>query len=353
MKINFLVNTTGLTGGIKVVFELANQLEAKGHQVKIYYPYLLSDRNWFSRDGLMAMLKMLKFTFVRRIAWFDLWVPVLRVPRLTEKYLTDADAVVATAHETAAWCAALPERCGQKFYFIQGYENWAESEEALHATYRPPMTKIVISTDLGRKIESICGEKPEVVINGINPQVFYPLLNAKNEFPTILMLYHTNPQKGVQLGLQVVSKVKAIFPDLKLVLFGAYKPQSGELPDYAEFEFKPSPSKLRELYNKADVYLCPSLNEGGPLTNMEAMACGTAVLTTRVGAVPDYAVEGESALVVEPGSSEQMTQSLIKLLENENLRSEVAKMGLKQIQKFTTTAQTDNFERILLKYSHK
>jgi len=74
-----------------------------------------------------------------------------------------------------------------------------------------------------------------------------------------------------------------------------------------------------------DVFTMPSLSEGLPLALLEAMAAGLPHVVTRVGGMPEVAVEGKTGFVVEPGDVEALADRLLFLLDNSSL---AARMGV-------------------------
>jgi starch synthase len=86
---------------------------------------------------------------------------------------------------------------------------------------------------------------------------------------------------------------------------------------------------------------------------MEAMACGAACIATSVGAVPDYTINGQTALTCPPGSADKIAEHLIYLLDNEYKREEMAKAGYDHIQKFTWDESVNALERIFSRILRK
>jgi glycosyltransferase involved in cell wall biosynthesis len=91
--------------------------------------------------------------------------------------------------------------------------------------------------------------------------------------------------------------------------------------------------QLAAAYSGADVFAYPSLHEGYGLPPLEAMACGTAVLTSNVTSIPE--VVGDAALMVDPRATTSMTDALMSLLRSRTLREEFVAAGLARARQFS------------------
>ena len=85
-------------------------------------------------------------------------------------------------------------------------------------------------------------------------------------------------------------------------------------------------AQLAELIGSADVHVVPSLYEGFSLPAVEAMACGTAVVASRVGALPDL-LAGGAGVLVEPGDPAALADALREVLRDDDLRVRAAAIG--------------------------
>jgi len=88
--------------------------------------------------------------------------------------------------------------------------------------------------------------------------------------------------------------------------------------------------------------------EGFGLPPMEAMACRIPVVTTEVGAIPDYAIPGKTALISQPKDFKALARNLIELIENPQKRDRIAKAGYQHIQQFTWEKSTDKLEKLFM-----
>jgi glycosyltransferase involved in cell wall biosynthesis len=91
--------------------------------------------------------------------------------------------------------------------------------------------------------------------------------------------------------------------------------------------------ELRPLYSGAEVLVLPSLYEGFGLPPLEAMACGTPVVVSGAGALPE--VVGDAAVVVDPEDPDDLAQGLGWVLGNPAFRAELAQRGLRRAAAFS------------------
>ena len=92
-------------------------------------------------------------------------------------------------------------------------------------------------------------------------------------------------------------------------------------------------SDLPALYTAASAFAYPSLYEGFGLPVLEAMACGTPVVTSSVSSLPEVA--GTAALLTDPHDHGALASALRALLSNHNLRAELSARGLQRARSFT------------------
>jgi glycosyltransferase involved in cell wall biosynthesis len=356
MRLTIVIPLLALTGGIKSTFELANQLAARGHQVVIVYPRRpdLPPSPWQRslRGQLSAIRSEGRYWLARArrrnpVEWYDLRPPLVRVPVIADAHLPDADAVMACDWTTAYRVAALSPAKGRKFVYFRDYEIWSGSKRAVDAAWRLPLARIVNSTWLKQVAEREIGVSVTgVVVNGVDSGIFYPDGKPTTGQLRVGMLYHDLPHKGVADGLAAIQMARQQYPSVQLVMYGTYRPKAGLPPD-VEFHVRPSPGELRRLYSSCDVWLNPSRQDGGPRHPMEAMACGCCPVTTEVGAINDYTVPGQTALVSPPGDVAALASNLLAVLNDEHLRQRIAQAGQAMMTRFTWERTAEQLEAIL------
>lgn len=98
--------------------------------------------------------------------------------------------------------------------------------------------------------------------------------------------------------------------------------------------------ELNQFYRDADIYLIPSYHEGFPRTIWEALSQSTPVIATKVGGIPHYLTNKKEAYLIEPKSSKSITDAVIDLIENSELRQTLIKNGLTLANEVTLEYQT-------------
>jgi glycosyltransferase involved in cell wall biosynthesis len=84
---------------------------------------------------------------------------------------------------------------------------------------------------------------------------------------------------------------------------------------------------MPEVYAAMDAFVLPSLNEGLPMTVLEAMAAARPVIATRVGAIPGVIEDGKTGLLVNPGDAAGLRDAIARVLSNDELRRSIAAAG--------------------------
>ena len=110
--------------------------------------------------------------------------------------------------------------------------------------------------------------------------------------------------------------------------------------------------ELQALYSSCRAFVYPSIHEGFGLPPLEAMACGAAVIASRIPALEE--TTGAAALLFDPKSISELTGNILELIDNENARRELAAAGQRRAAEFSweKTAQLtwDVYEEALRRF---
>lgn len=356
MRIAFLLPSEGNipSGGNKVIYEYANRLSARGHQVHLIH-FASAEPCRVART-LRGKLRPLRYI---SLAWKGEWRPDnwFKISPLVKDHLIPtpmpilmprADVYVAGWWSTAERLAAMRSLPGRRLYLIQHLETWAGPEEDVMATWRMPLEKIVIARWL-QKIAEDLGESSSYIPNGLDLTRFGCDIPPESRSAAHLaMMYNDRVDwKGSPDGVAALGLLKARFPQLEADVFGVHeRPET--LPPWITYWQQPSQKDLRGIYNRASIFLAPSHSEGWGLPPCEAMACGAAVVATDIGGHREFCIDEKTALLVPMQDPAAMASAAARLIENALLRVQIARDSREHIQSFTWDDAVDAFERLLL-----
>jgi glycosyltransferase involved in cell wall biosynthesis len=193
-----------------------------------------------------------------------------------------------------------------------------------------------------------CGEdKITIIPEGVDRAHFYPRQRVEIErlrvrwgLPEnfILAVGSLQPRKNISGLLAAWKLVESNSPSLGLILVGTYGDQFTSQPAFknrraVRFLGYVPDEDLPGLYSAANGYVCASFEEGFGLTVLEAMACGTPVIASRSGGLPDLL--DQSGLLFDPYSPDELAVSIERLVDEPGLQAELASRGYERAKGFT------------------
>ena len=202
---------------------------------------------------------------------------------------------------------------------------------------------VTVSNDLKEKLISsyrISDQKITVIGNGINSREFYKsnknearkICGLESEKKYILSLSRLSFEKGIVYLLKAFASIKT---DNVILLIGGEGPQKKQLQKithdlniHSNVHFIGGIPHAETIhwYNASDVYCLPSLWEGCPNTIIEALACGTPVVSTLVGGIPDL-VNSKAGYLVPPKDSNALAYALESAIKRDWNFSEITAIG--------------------------
>lgn len=211
---------------------------------------------------------------------------------------------------------------------------------------------IAVSEFTKRRIVERFGVDPAnvtVIPNGVDarfhPRSFEEVADVRRALGIqsedyLLCVGSVEPRKNLGRLLQAWSRIeKRIAPGVQLVVAGAkgaslvFSDVSiGTLPPRVQLTGYVRDEQLPALYSGALALVYPSLYEGFGLPPLEAMACGTPVVTSDNTSVPE--VVGDAAVLVDPCDVESIADGIRRVLESGSLRSRMRKSGLARAERY-------------------
>lgn len=181
--------------------------------------------------------------------------------------------------------------------------------------------------------------KTEVINNGVPVPDIEPEA-IKGRDLTIGAVGRLSAEKGLKYLIEAFAKIVQKYPETKLLIVGdgsllenlKLKVKNEKLEDrivFAGFQ-----KDVASYYKKMDIYVSSSLIEHFPMVILEAMSFGKAVVATDVGSVNMMVRNGETGLLVEPGSSQQLVDAISKLIDDANFRQRSACAAHQLVQKY-------------------
>ncbi len=223
---------------------------------------------------------------------------------------------------------------------------------------------IAVSTNTAKDITSmlpIAAEKVVVIPNGVEDK-FYQLPAGK--VLEIKEIYESSPDTFCLLNVGTNHQRKNIDNILRSLIllrdrgvsvklwkvgseFSSEQQkliQSHDLESMITFISTPDKITLLKLYNAADALLAPSLYEGFGLTILEAMACGTPVISANVSSLPEVA--GDAAILVNPLDVQAIADAVCALQRDEKLRQSYIEKGLNRTKQFSWRSSTEQVVKV-------
>jgi glycosyltransferase involved in cell wall biosynthesis len=214
-------------------------------------------------------------------------------------------------------------------------------------------------------------KKSVTIHNGVDTSVFSPLSTEQRLAKKIELFGDAErfvifcprrwaPSKGIIFLAKAIHQLNEI-NDFKSKLVFAFAGDDTRYPVYtekiksqlADLEIKVirlgdlEPAKMIPYYQSADLVVIPSLMEAVSLAALEAMACGTPVVSTNVGGMPEIITDGETGYLVNPGQPDELAEA-IQRIYNEPEKATIAKEAINRVrQRYDWSVIAEATEEVL------
>ncbi len=149
----------------------------------------------------------------------------------------------------------------------------------------------------------------------------------KNHIGLIKAFYQAQKKKDGPAMLAIAGGQGWLYEETKRIV------DELKLGKKVRFLGRVSDLELVTLYSIADVFAFPSFFEGFGMPPLEAMACGTPVITSNVSSLPEFATD--AAFLVNPENTDEIAQAITRLLEDERLRQKLQEKGYQRAKQYT------------------
>ncbi len=314
MRIAFLLESTCLCGGVKVVLRQAEALSRKGHEAGVV-----------SADGFPH--------------WFDGNIDYINKNPFSPDLADEFDVIIATTPDLVIH-HFRHSGLNKTFHLVQGYEGdykeCSQFIDKVEEAYRLPVTKLTVSASLTRRLGRNFPGRYITIGQGIESEIFYPVRKQNGfspPFKVFLVGALSISIKRLDIGLKAFIFAEKSLPDLSLVRISPVDTRREEeemIGGISEYHVNLRPPQVAEVFRSGPgLLISPSEpGEGFGLPALEAMACGVPVVLTRIPSYISFAKPVDYACFTEPGDVEAMSRAIIDLASSQAECQRLALRGL-------------------------
>ena len=229
-------------------------------------------------------------------------IPTSRIKVVTVLHVNLEKALQSPVTETAAWYAHWVA-----FNRLLSVPTVVTSQEAEEAARR-----------LGIRVDKL-------IYGGIDLTLFRQAKKPAGNPLTVTLYCDPNPQKGRDAGVEALRSVKKRFPEIRIGSLGNVTPEQSR--DFDRNDGYLHGEEYARTLRESDIFVYPSLYDGFPAPPLQAMASGSALVTTAVEGVASYAQDGENCLLCRPGDAEGISRQVGRLIQDGSLRKHLRSQG--------------------------
>lgn len=344
-------------GGLeKVVESLAINRKRQGREVRVLTS--LDRPPKAGRSGEIDFVRRLPSWEVAHTAIIPgLFGELLRLDRNSVIHLHVAQAFVPEMVYAAHIIRGLPYVA--QLHIDVGPSGWAGF---LLRAYKPlvlgPVLRgaatVTVFTDEQRRATAskyaVDPARISVIPNGVDDTFFYADQRLVHARPRLLFVGRLTIQKNLLLLLRALGGVSELF-ETTLVGEGELEGQLRRAVDDLQlqnvrFHGRADAAELRQLYQKADVFVLPSEREGMPLVLLEAMAMGLPIIATDIPGNHNIVVHGRNGLLVPCGNPSALRQALFSVTADPDAYRSMSDTCRRLANNYSWRAVGAEFERV-------
>lgn len=334
LKITYLLESSEeLWGGTKVVFEQAEALSQRGHDVNI-----------ISRD--------------RAPDWYNLKVPITTTDRLCDESIPKSDIVIGTYWSTLP--SIVNSSKGIPVHLCQGYEaanvELSHLKEQIDSVYLYKIPKLTIAPHMTTFLKNQFDAEVYYVGQMINRRIFYPhnslirylRRDLSSRFNILVVGPFEADVKNIATTLKGIDIAKKRYALPIDVIRASQFPLSDKERDLLNpkiYYYRHPYARMGELYRKSDLFISLSKDaEGFGLPALEAMACGIPAILSNIPSYRGLDSANDYAIFVPYNDQEALAEGIVRIFKDRTLRKRLIKRGLEVARRFTMQAVAERLE---------
>jgi N-acetyl-alpha-D-glucosaminyl L-malate synthase BshA len=322
-------------GGTEIAtHNIALRLVARGHEVHVIT----------SLDKGMPKMSVNDGFYIHRVLWPNIknigiilyWLKIIWILKRIKPDIIHSQQIIMGI---PAFLTKIP-------YVVWGqgsdvYLPWKSKQILTWLSFSHANALIALTEDMKKEMRKIYKRDIYIIPNGINLQKFSNVqrehvrdkLGIQEKEKIIIFVGSLYPIKGIKYLIQAIHIVKEKEENARLIIVGDGHDkaelenivQELKLKPYVTFVGRVPNDKVPEYLAVSDIFVLPSLSEGFPIVNIEAMASGLPIIATNVGGIQEIVINGENGFLVESKNSDQIAQRIMLLLSDDKMRQWISR----------------------------
>ena len=327
MKIAAILPHLEVFGGVRRYIEIGNNFVKRGHSFRIYHS-----------DGSRPT-----------------WLEFFGETRPVEQVILEENDIVISSDYASVHYLERANANKKIFYCLLEHKN--NRKVCANKKFLMMGNSTGICQVVRRKYGRECIEG----IGGINAELFRPVETKKDNHQIRILCYGRiyKKRKGIQKIVKAVELLYKRYPSLRLLLFDT--PVGSPRRDARQMVHSRIPvtfytsipqERMAELYSQADIFVSAEKRAGWSNPCAEAMACKVPIVCSPSG-TRDFAMDGETALVFHFRYPFLIAKKIRRLIEDRDLREEIAERGYRKIQEYTWSNLVQRLEKQFIRLLNK
>jgi glycosyltransferase involved in cell wall biosynthesis len=376
LKILQVAYKSEITGGEKVLLNLANHLKSRGHHVLVACPSNGPLTKVLRGEGIgvritpiektynfMAAYRLRNLILQERIQVLHSHGMLVNIVGRIAAKMADIPVSISTVHLTRQ--LSTGERAENIWQWLKG--KYYRSLDNFTAGFNDRVIAVSESVRKDLISQGVSSDKIVVIKNGIECESYQNPLERENQQahkkrelgignePVVGTITRFYKQKDVQTFLYAISDVIRDYPNLRCLIVGDGKQRReleglrSRLALHKNVTFLGYREDAREILDLFQIFVLSSLWEGLPLVVLEAMAGSKPVIATRVAGTAEAVVDGKTGILVPLRDSKRLAESIKTLLKDQKLAQKMGEAGRRRVHRhFRGERMVDETEKLYL-----